>query len=349
VEFSVFFAGTGGSQPTQRRGLPALLIRRGAERILVDCGEGTQRQLLRSIGLTELDDVFITHLHADHWLGLPGMLKTFDLRGRDRPLYVHGPRGTGELLDGLLRFAGRTTYDLRVIELEDGEILERDGYEIEVVKVAHRGPAFGYVLREYDRPGVFDPEVARAAGLVEGPEFGRVQRGETVRDVTPEQVMGPARPGRTLAISGDTRPTDALRAAAYGSDVLIHEATFAIEEAERAHQTGHTTAAQAAGIARDADVGLLALNHLSIRYPAGQLLAEAREIFANTVLPRDFDTIEIPYAERGEPTLVRWSDRPRVEGSGDGAVGAPVGAPATGPGAGTEAGHTQSVTADRVS
>jgi len=309
VELSVFFAGTGGSQPTQRRGLPALLIRRGGERILVDCGEGTQRQLLCSIGLTELDEVYITHLHADHWLGLPGMLKTFDLRSRDTPLYVHGPRGLRDLVDGLPRLAGPTSYELYVNECEDGEVLEHDGYEIEVVRVSHRGPALAYVLREHDRPGVFDPQAARAAGLVEGPEFGRVQRGETVRGVTPEQVMGAVRPGRTLTISGDTRPCDALREAAHGSDVLIHEATFAIEEAERAYQTGHSTASQAAWLARDADVGLLALNHISIRYPARQLLAEAREIFDHTALPRDFDTIDIPYAERGEPALIRWSDQ----------------------------------------
>jgi ribonuclease Z len=309
MDLSIFFAGTGGSLPTQRRGLPAILIRRGGERILVDCGEGTQRQLLRSVGLPDLDEIFITHLHADHWLGLPGMLKTFDLRDRDKPLYLHGPRGLSQLIEGVMRFAGSTTYDLYVVELEDGETLERDGYEIEAVHVAHRGPALGYVFREYERPGVFDPERARTAGLTEGPEFGRVQRGETVNGVSSDQVMGPPRPGRKFALSGDTRPCDALRRAAEHSDVLVHEATFAIEEAERAYQTGHSTAAQAAGIARDAEVKLLALNHMSIRYPASVLRDEAREIFANTVLPRDFDSIEIPFAERGEPELQRWSDR----------------------------------------
>lgn len=317
MELSVFFAGTGGSLPTQRRGLPALLVRRGGERILVDCGEGTQRQLLRSIGLTDLDEVFITHLHADHWLGLPGMLKTFDLRDRGRPLYIHGPRGMRDLVEGLMRYAGATTYDLYVVELDDGEILERDGYEIEAVAVSHRGPALGYVFHEYDRPGVFDPEKAKQAGLNEGPEYGRVQRGETINGVTPDMVMGPPRPGRKLTISGDTRPCDALRDAAHKSDVLIHESTFAIEEAERAHQTGHSTATQAAWIAREAEVKLLALNHFSIRYPARVLRDEAREIFANTVLPRDFDSIDIPFAERGEPELQRWSDRELAPTIGD--------------------------------
>jgi ribonuclease Z len=310
MDLSVFFAGTGGSLPTQRRGLPALLIRRGGARILVDCGEGTQRQLLRSIGLTDLDEVFITHLHADHWLGLPGMLKTFDLRDRERPLYVHGPRGLRDLVQGLMRYAGATTYDLHIVELEDGEVLERDGFEIEAVAVSHRGAALGYVLREYARPGIFDPERARRAGLVEGPDFGRVQRGETVNGVAPDMVMGPPRPGRKLTLSGDTRPCEALRDAAHGSDLLIHESTFAIEDAERAHQTGHSTATQAAWIAREAEVKLLALNHFSIRYPIRVLRDEARGIFANTVLPRDFDSVEIPFPERGQPELQRWSDRP---------------------------------------
>jgi ribonuclease Z len=310
MELSIFFAGTGGSQPTPRRGLPAIVIRRGGERMLLDCGEGTQRQLVRSTGLTELDAIFLTHLHADHWLGLPGLLKTFDLRGRERPLTVYGPRGTRELLDGLMRFAGRTAYDLYVDELEPSEPVEGDGYTITAIPVAHRGISLGYVLQEAPRPGVFDPAAATAAGLRAGPEFGRVQRGETVRGVRPADVMGPSRPGRRVVFTGDTRPCDTVRAAARGADVLVHEATFAIEEAERAHLTGHSTASQAAGVAREAGVRLLALNHLSIRYPAGQLREEAREIFPRTVLPRDFDVIEVPFPERGEPELVRWEDRP---------------------------------------
>jgi len=308
MDLSVFFAGTGGSLPTPRRGLPAVLIRRGGDRILVDCGEGTQRQLISSIGLLDLDEIFLTHFHADHWLGLPGLLKTFDMRGREAPLAVYGPPGLDELIRGIMRFAGRTGFELRTVELEPGEVIERDGYRIAAIPVSHRTPAFGYVLFEDVRPGAFDPDAAVARGLQPGPEFGRVQRGETVRGVRPEDVMGPPRPGRKIAISGDTRPSEALRAAALGSDLLIHEATFAIEEAERAHETGHSTASQAAGIARDAEVEMLALTHFSIRYPASTLRDEAREIFPATVLPRDFDTIEIPFAERGRPELVRWPD-----------------------------------------
>lgn len=304
----MFFIGTGGSQPTLRRGLPATLIRRGGDRILVDCGEGTQRQLVRSLGLTDVDEILITHLHADHWLGLPGLLKTYDLRGRELPLRVQGPRGLRALVKDVMVHAGRTGYPLYVDEIEPGEVIERDGYDITVVPVAHRGPAYAYVLEELTRPGVFDPVAARALGVPEGPAWGRLQRGETVDGVAPEAVVGPARPGRKVVLSGDTRPCSALAEAATGADLLIHEATFAIEEAERAHETGHSTAAQAAGIARSAEVKLLALTHLSIRYPPRVIREEAREIFAATVVPRDFDTVELPLPERGAPALLHWTD-----------------------------------------
>jgi ribonuclease Z len=177
------------------------------------------------------------------------------------------------------------------------------------VPVSHRGPALAYVLYEDERPGEFDKETALRLGLTEGPEFGRVQRGETIRGVTPDQVLGPTRPGRKLLLSGDTRPCEALRIAAHRADVLVHEATFAEEERERAHDSGHSTAHQAAQIAREAEVTLLALNHVSTRHPLGQLRDEARAVFPNTVVPRDFDTIEIPFPERGEPTLIRWHER----------------------------------------
>jgi ribonuclease Z len=306
MDLSIFFAGTAGSAPTARRGLPSILVRRGADRILFDCGEGTQRQLVSSVGLTDLTEVFLTHFHADHWLGLPGMIKTFDLRGRERPLAIHGPPGLRALLGLVLRMAGRVGFELEVVELQAGDVLERDGYRIAPVEVSHRGVAFGYAMFEDERPGVFDPAEAIRLGLEPGPEFGRLQRGESVRGVTPEQVLGPARPGRKLVLSGDTRPCDSLQIAAHRADVLVHEATFAEEERERAGQTGHSTAAQAAALARDAEVGMLALNHVSTRHPLRVLRDEARAVFGPTVIPRDFDTIEIPFAERGEPSLVRW-------------------------------------------
>ncbi len=311
MDLSVFFAGTGGSIPTVRRGLPALLVRRGGDRILFDCGEGTQRQLVQSVGLIDLDEIFITHFHADHWLGLPGLLKTFDLRARDRPLAIHGPPGLKEFVILGLRAAGRVRYELDLIELESGDVLERQGYKIAPVPVSHRLAAFGYVLYEDERPGAFDPETAVRLGLTPGPEFGRLQRGETVRGVSPDQVLGPPRPGRKLVISGDTKPAETIRVAAHGADLLIHEATFAEEELERAQETGHSTAGQAAAVARDADVVMLALTHFSTRYSPGVLRDEARSVFPATVLPRDFDTIEIPFPERGTPELVRWEDGPR--------------------------------------
>ncbi len=306
MDLSIFFAGTGGSVPTARRGLPALLVRRGGDRILIDCGEGTQRQLVRSAGLMELTEIFLTHFHSDHWLGLPGMLKTFDLRGRDRPLTIYGPPGLRSLITLVLRMGGRVDYALDVVELEPGDVLDRDGYRIAPVPVSHRGPAFGYALFEDERPGVFDRGAAQRLGLEEGPEFGRVQRGETIRGVTPEQVLGPSRPGRKIVISGDTSPCEALRVAAHRADVLVHEATFAAEERARAVETGHSTAAGAATLARDAEVAMLALTHVSTRHPVGLLRDEARAVFADTVVPRDFDTLELPLPERGKPTLVRW-------------------------------------------
>jgi ribonuclease Z len=322
MDLSVFFAGTGGSIPTAGRGLPALLLRRGGERILFDCGEGTQRQLVRSAGLADLDAVFLSHFHADHWLGLPGLLKTFDLRGRDRPLAIYGPPGLRELVTAAMRLAGRVHYDLRMVELAPGEPLERDGYTLVPILVAHRVQAFGYVIFEHERPGEFDPARAVELGLTPGPEFGLVQRGATVRGIGPEHVLGPPRPGRKVVISGDTAPSDALRIAAHGADLLIHEATFAEEELERAVVTQHSTATQAATVARDAEVAMLALTHFSSRYPPAVLRDEALGVFGATVLPRDFDTIEIPFAERGGPELVRWKDRP-------GSDGGPVGEPAS--------------------
>jgi ribonuclease Z len=317
VDFSVFFAGTAGSIPTSRRGLPALLVRRGADRILFDCGEGTQRQLVSSIGLTDLTEVYLTHFHADHWLGLPGMLKTFDLRGRERPLLVHGPPGLRELMLLAMRLAGRVRFPLELIELSPGDVLSREGYSIAPVRVAHKGPGFAYVIVEEQRPGEFDPEAAVRLGLTPGPEFGRLQRGEPVRGVEPGQVLGPPRPGRKLVISGDTGPCETLRIASDAADLLIHEATFAEEERDRAAETGHSTAKDAASLAKDANVALLALTHFSTRYPVRVLRDEARAIFPKVVVPRDFDTIELPFPERGEPQLARWNQRVDAEAASD--------------------------------
>jgi len=313
MELSLFFAGTAASVPSAGRGLPALLIRRGGDRILIDCGEGTQRQLVRSVGLLDLTDVFLTHFHADHWLGLPGMLKSFELRDRERPLTVHGPPGTAALLERLRPVFGRPRYGLTIVDLEPGEPVQRDGFEIVPFAVRHGGPAFGYALSERPRPGRFDAELATRLGVAPGPDFGRLQRGVSVAGVSPEQVVGAARAGRKVVISGDTAPTDAVVVAAHRADVLVHESTFAHEDAGRAAQTLHSTARQAAQVAADAEVGMLALTHLSSRYAASQIRDEAREVFADTVVPRDFDTIDVPFPERGGPELLRWEPGRRRE------------------------------------
>ena len=306
------FAGTAGSVPRARRGLPALLVRRGAERILIDCGEGTQRQLLRSGGLSDLTDIFITHLHVDHWLGLPGLLQTFSLRDRERPLAVHGPPGVADLMRSMRRVYGRLGFSLEVVELGAGESVRRDTLEIQAVNVRHRVLAYGYVLVEDPRPGRFDAELAETLGVTPGPDFGRLQRGEVVAGVRPEQVVGEERSGRKVVVSGDTAPCETLAIAAHLADLLVHEATFGEEEQDRARLTGHSTAAQAAHIAADAEVKMLALTHISARYGGSELRDEARAVFPASELPRDFDTIDIPLADRGAPTLVRVGEVPKA-------------------------------------
>ena len=307
MDLDVLFVGTAGSAPSARRSLPATLVRRGGERLLFDCGEGTQRQLTRSIGLVELEEVFITHFHADHVLGLPGMVKTFNLRGRERPLTVYGPPGLERLFKVFAPLIGRIGFELRLVELGHGEELERDGYRIAAFDVDHGVPAQGYALLEESRPGRFDEERARALGVEPGPDFGRLQQGEAVGEVTPDQVLGEARPGRKLVITGDTAPSDLVGAVAHRADLLVHEATFATEDAERAAETRHSTARDAAALAAEAEVKLLALTHLSARYPLSQVRDEARAEFEATVIPDDFDTVELPLPERGEPVHHRAS------------------------------------------
>jgi ribonuclease Z len=305
MDLDVVFVGTAGSAPTARRGLPATLVRRGGERLLFDCGEGTQRQLLRSVGLLDLEEIFISHFHADHVLGLPGLLKTFSLRGRELPLTIYGPPRLRALYDALYPLVGKTGFEVRTVELEPNAQLERDGYAIAAFAVDHRVAAFGYALIEHERPGRFHEERALELGVQPGPDFGRLQRGEVVGDVRPEQVLGEARAGRKLVLAGDTAPCEMTEVVAHRADLLVHEATFAEEEADRARETGHSTARAAAELAARAEVKLLALTHVSQRYAGAELRDEAREAFGNTIVPRDFDRVEIPFPERGEPRHVR--------------------------------------------
>jgi ribonuclease Z len=305
MDLSLFFAGTAGSVPTARRGLPALLLRAGGDRILFDCGEGTQQQLLRSVGLPELDVVFLTHYHLDHWLGIIGILKTFDLRGRERPLTIYGPPGLRALLDAMRPAWGRVTYPLALEELDPHEEVAFDGYVVSPFPVEHRVRAYGYAFAEDDRPGRFDAETAARLGVTPGPDFGRLQAGETVNGVTPEQVLGEPRRGRRIVYTGDTAPCQATEVFAHEADLLVHESTFLDDELARARETGHSTARQAAEVASAAGVKLLALTHLSTRYFPRDIRDEARAVFPDTLVPRDFDTIEVPFPERGDPHLVK--------------------------------------------
>jgi ribonuclease Z len=316
VDLDLLFLGTSASMPSAQRAPAAFLLRRGGEKLLFDCAEGTQRQLLRSnVGLPELHEIFLTHYHADHYGGLPYMLKTFALRGRETPLTVYGPTGLHDLFGALRRIFGRLPYEVALVELGAGESVERDGYRLESVAVDHGVAGIGYALVEHARPGRFDVETADDLG-VPAPLRGRLQRGEPIdvegRTVRPEDVLGPARPGRKVVLTGDTAPSPRVIEVAHGADVLVHEATFCEDERARAHETLHSTAAQAAEIAKLANVQLLALTHLSTRYSGGDVAREARAVFPETVVPRDFDVIEVPFRERGAPQLVKGGalDRP---------------------------------------
>jgi ribonuclease Z len=310
VEFDVVFVGTSGSVPTARRGTPSILVRRGGDRFLVDCGEGTQRQLLRSsVGLVDVPEILLTHYHGDHFLGLPGLLKTFGLRGRDAPLTIYGPTGLKDLFHSLRRVIGHMSYPLTLVELEPGDVLQRNGFRIDAVDVEHGVKAVGYAFVEEARPGRFDISAARDLHIPEGPAWGALQGGKSVqledgRTVEPADVLGEERAGRSVVITGDTRPVRSVVEAANEAQVLVHDGTFGDSEADRALATGHSTAREAAEIARFAGAELLALVHVSSRYGGSVLAREAREVFPETVIPRDFDIVDIPYPERGPPTLV---------------------------------------------
>jgi ribonuclease Z len=308
MDLAVTFLGTGGSVPSARRSTASVLVTRGGERLLFDCGEGTQRQMQRSVGLVQVDEIYLTHFHADHIMGLPGLLKTYDLTDRQVPLKVYGPRGLTELFQVFSPLVGRLGYTLDLIELDPGEAIEREDYEVRPFEAKHSAKANGYSLVEQDRPGRFDPEAAVAAGVPEGPAFAALQRGETFEGrsgpVRPDEVMGHGRSGRTIVITGDTAPSPATVSAAADADLLIHDASFAEEEVQRAAETGHSTVGQAAAVAAEAHVKLLALVHISSRYHVGKVIEEARDVFEPTVAPKDFDVIELPFPERGDPQLI---------------------------------------------
>lgn len=308
MELAIVFLGTAGAVPTPNRSSPAVLVQRGGERLLFDCGEGTQRQLMRAgVGFNQIGAIHLTHLHADHYMGIPGMLKTWQLWGRLEPIKIYGPRGLIELSEIIKRILGRFDFAVEWIELAPGDILPGDGYRIQTIHTHHKIPSLGYALIEEPRPGRFDVQRAIELGVPSGPAFGRLQKGETIevdeRLVHPEDVLGPERPGRKIVISGDTRPSKDLVEISQGAQLLVHEATFTSDALDRAKETGHSTAFEAATIARDAEVDLLALVHLSFRHAPRELLAEAREIFPSTILPSDLDRLSVPFPEKGTLAL----------------------------------------------
>ena len=305
---SVTFLGTGAACPTVDRNVTGLAVQREGEMFLLDCGEGTQRQMMRyGVGFS-FRDIFFSHYHSDHILGVTGLIRTMGLLDRTAPVVLYGPRGAQRVLGGMLTVGiEKSRFPVEIVEVKPGDCLKRDGYDLEVFATEHRADTVGYALREHIRLGRFNPELAREMGVPEGPLWGRLHKGETVtlpdgRQVGPGDLVGQPRAGRTIVFSGDTRPTPALLEASRGADLLIHEATFSQEEAARAVETGHSTAQEAATIARDAGVRQLVLTHISARYTrdAPELAAEARAIFPETTIARDGLTVEVPFMEQRE-------------------------------------------------
>lgn len=273
---------------------------------MFDCGEGTQRQMMRWGVSFALEDIFFTHMHADHLLGVIGLMRTMGLQGRTSGLRLWGPRGSSRVLKRAeaLGFE-RATFPVEINELETGQRVERDGYAIIPFTVDHRGSAsLGYALVEPERKGRFNPELARELGIPEGPMWGQIHRGLAVtlpdgRVIDPRVLVGDKRPGRTIVITGDTRPCSATAEASRNADLLIHEATFGDEEAERAVETGHSTAREAATIAQEANVRRLLLTHFSARYSrdAGDLEREAKRVFAKTLIGKDGMEVDVPFRD----------------------------------------------------
>ena len=299
----VTFLGTSAAVPTVERNVAALMVQREGDLLLFDCGEGTQRQMMRYGAGFAVDDVFLTHYHADHTLGIPGLLRTMGLQGRTVPLRLYGPRGAQRHI-GALTVLGmeRPKFDVEVFELRPGDVIPRDEYDLVVGEARHKGECLAYAVAEHERLGRFDPARAAALGIPEGPLWGRIHKGEAItlddgRVVAPDELVGPPRAGRRLVYTGDTAPSPGITELARGADLLIHEATFGEDERERARETSHSTGREAATTARDAGVKRLLLTHVSARYTreAPELVAEAREVFAATEVARDGMVVEVAF------------------------------------------------------
>ena len=307
---SVTFLGTSAARPTVERNVSGVAVVREGETLLFECGEGTQRQMMRYGVSFALSEIFFTHFHADHFLGVIGLVRTLGLQARAEPMTLYGPRGAKKLLSQALQLGvERVPFEVEIREVKPGEVIggnraPRTAYDLQVFATEHGGGSVGYALREHERPGRFDPEKAKAAGVPEGPLWGKLQRGESVglsdgRTVKAEGIVGPKRPGRLVVFTGDTRPCATVVDAAQGADLLIHEATFGEEEKDRAKETGHSTAREAAQVALAAKTRRLVLSHVSARYSisAEELVKEAREVFKETAVAKDGMTIEVPFPD----------------------------------------------------
>ena len=309
MSLTVRFLGTSAARPTVERGVSSIAVIREGETMLFDCGEGTQRQMMRYGISFNLGDIFFTHFHGDHFFGVTGLLRTLALQGRTEPLRLWGPRGAQRMLKRALELGmDRIPFLVQISELAPDEPVLRTQYAIVPYAAAHGSGALGFALVEEERRGRFNPDRARELGIPEGPLWGRIHRGEPVtlddgRVIEPTELVGSPRPGRTIVLTGDTRPCDETVRVASGADLLVHEATFGDEEAERAVETGHSTAREAADIARRANAARLVLTHFSARYSrdASELLREAREVFPETTIARDGMEIEIGFEETEEP------------------------------------------------
>lgn len=302
MQFQVVLLGTAGSIPTKSRSLPCIAIRRRGELILFDCGEGAQRQFIRAgIGFPSKFRIFISHLHGDHILGLPGLLQTMSLIGRSAPLEVYGPRGIISFLKALretVRFL--LTFNVRVFEISEGLVYKGEDYVIRACWTDHSIPCLAFSLEESPRPGKFYPERAVKLGVPRGPLWKKLQMGVAVelrdgRVIRPEQVLGPMRPGLKVVYSGDTAPSDRVIEFAENADLLIHEATFDDSLVSKAIEDKHSTASQAAEVALKANAKFLVLTHISARYEGDDsvLLSQARSIFPKVMVGRDFQVIEL--------------------------------------------------------
>lgn len=308
MSLAIRMLGTSASRPTVERNVASLALHREGETLMFDCGEGTQRQMMRWGVSFALADIFFTHLHADHILGVIGLIRTMSLQGRAEPLTLWGPRGSSRVLKRAegLGFE-RSTFPIEMVELETETPLKRAGYEIIPFAVDHRGStSVGYSIVEATRKGRFDPARAKELGIPEGPLWGQIHRGQAVtladgRVIEPAALVGPARPGRHVVITGDTRPCRATVEHSRDADLLIHESTFSDEEADRAVETGHSTAREAAGVARDAGVRKLVITHFSARYSrdASSLDREAKEVFKATIVAKDGMEVEVPFLDPG--------------------------------------------------